>query len=355
MAKNKQEKAVVTQDNRFIFAKYDMNANELKFFMWIIAQINSQKDQLFQVCEIPVREIFSVFNQKSLDNYSYIRNLCESMLKKTYVEDFRLLDEKTMKLVRVFQGYTLFDYIKYQEGEAVIHYKLNDFLMQYLLNLKGNFTQIKFSDIQRMKSSYSIRIYNMLLSELKQNKQTFEISLAVLHNILETTKSVQEKWSNFKKVVIDQTIKDINAKSNIILFEVQPIKEGKKIVALKFFFDYKGNENRVKREKKKSERYFNFLASELSSLFGKSIYFGKHKIFKTLPISHLKKLIVYTLTQKEDSITLVVQDKENEKFYMLNNINSLRQVTAIKRCIEDATENFYSDQDNIKVLQSLFS
>ncbi|MGI0439023.1 RepB family plasmid replication initiator protein [Helicobacter himalayensis] len=57
--KRKAQKAIVTQDNRFIYAKYDMNANEMKFFMWIVAQLNSQKEQLFQVCEIPFKRDFS--------------------------------------------------------------------------------------------------------------------------------------------------------------------------------------------------------------------------------------------------------------------------------------------------------
>ncbi|MGQ2874769.1 hypothetical protein ABCS21_010590 (plasmid) [Campylobacter coli] len=26
-----------------------MNTNEMKFFMWIVAQLNSQKEQLFQI------------------------------------------------------------------------------------------------------------------------------------------------------------------------------------------------------------------------------------------------------------------------------------------------------------------
>nr|WP_235882041.1 RepB family plasmid replication initiator protein [Campylobacter coli] len=41
--KKRIQKAVVTQNNRFVYAKYDMNTNELKMFMWIVAQINSQK------------------------------------------------------------------------------------------------------------------------------------------------------------------------------------------------------------------------------------------------------------------------------------------------------------------------
>ncbi|EPM2774095.1 replication initiation protein, partial [Campylobacter jejuni] len=77
--KKKIQKAVVTQNNRFVYAKYDMNTNELKMFMWIVAQINSQKDTLFQVCEIPLSQIFEVLNHKSAENYTYIINLIDSM------------------------------------------------------------------------------------------------------------------------------------------------------------------------------------------------------------------------------------------------------------------------------------
>ncbi|TLD80372.1 RepB family plasmid replication initiator protein, partial [Helicobacter trogontum] len=35
----KNEKMVVTQDNKFVYAKYNMSANEMKFFMWIVGQI----------------------------------------------------------------------------------------------------------------------------------------------------------------------------------------------------------------------------------------------------------------------------------------------------------------------------
>lgn len=335
--KSRQDKAVVKQDNRFVFAKYNMSTNELKLFMWIVAQVNSQRDQLFQICEIPVKEIFGIFDQKSFDNYTYIRNLCESMLKKTYIEDFRLLDERTMKEVKIFQGYTLFEYIRYQEGEAVIQYKLNDFLMQYLLDLKGNFTQLKFSDIQRMKSSYSIRIYNMLLSELKQNRQFFEIKLSVLQNILETPKSLKDRWSNFKKVVLDQTVKDINSKTNMILYSINILKEGKKITSLRFNFDYKSNEKKIKREKQKKCHFLNFLASQLSSLLGKSIFFGKSKAFKKHKAFHsMEELFIYSYEIKEQDITLLIQDRKTKQIFSFNKLETLQQVSLIKQCVRDA-------------------
>ena len=76
MSKTKSSKAVVTQDNRFVYAKYDLNANEMKFFMWIIAQINSQKDQLFPTCLIPLSEVFEIWQwKKGIINYSYCADI----------------------------------------------------------------------------------------------------------------------------------------------------------------------------------------------------------------------------------------------------------------------------------------
>ncbi|OOX97224.1 replication initiation protein, partial [Campylobacter coli] len=165
--KKRIQKAVVTQNNRFVYAKYDMNTNELKMFMWIIAQLNSQKDALFQVCEMPLSQIFEVLNHQSEENYTYIKNLIDSMAKKTYIEDFKLLDEKTMKEVEIHRVMPLFQFIEYKKGASSINYRLNNSLMEYLLDQKRDFTQLKFNDIQQMKSAYSIRIYNMLICELK--------------------------------------------------------------------------------------------------------------------------------------------------------------------------------------------
>lgn len=243
--KKKIQKAIVTQNNRFVYAKYDMNANELKMFMWIVAQINSQKDSLFQVCEIPLSQIFEVWqwkeNRSKEINYNYVINLIDSMAKKTYIEDFKLLDENTMKEVRIHQVMPLFEFIRYKQGEANISYKLNNTLMQYLLDQKRDFTQLKFSDIQQMKSAYSIRIYNMLVCELKQNRQSLKINLAVLQNLLEVPKSFYE-WYDFNRFVLKQAEKDINGKSNIVLLEIKTYKTGRKITDLEFIFDYKNND-----------------------------------------------------------------------------------------------------------------
>ncbi|MBX7491552.1 replication initiation protein [Helicobacter turcicus] len=337
--KKRANKAIVTQDNRFIYAKYDMNANEMKFFMWIVAQLNSQKEQLFQVCEIPLSEIFQVWQWgETSEGYNYVRDLCYSMAKKAYVEDFKLLDEKTMKEKSVFQAMPLFKFIRYEQGQSYVTYQLNDSLTEYLLDLKRDFTQLKFSDIQQMKSAYSIRIYNMLVCELKQNRQSLKMNLAVLQNILEVPKSLQD-WQGFQRRVLAQAKKDINAKSNLILLDIKTFKTGRKITDLEFIFDYKNNDKRIQRDKEKQDSFNEALIKAIESYAGKSIYFKDYGE------------LIYRNWQWENNdkkrIFAVFTRKSDEKLICFL-VKNFKDINALQKAKDKAEEMFYLDTEAVK-------
>ncbi|ECP7176102.1 replication initiation protein [Campylobacter jejuni] len=333
--KTKIQKAIVTQNNRFVYAKYDMNTNELKMFMWIVAQINSQKDSLFQVCEMPLSQIFEVLNHQSDENYTYIKNLIDSMAKKTYIEDFKLLDEKTMKEVEIHRVMPLFQFIEYKKGASSINYRLNNSLMEYLLDQKRDFTQLKFNDIQDMKSAYSIRIYNMLLCELKQNRQSFKINLAVLQNLLEVPKSYYE-WFDFNRFVLKQAEKDINGKSNLVLLEIKTYKTGRKITEIEFIYDYKNNDKKIMRDKIKKENYFNRLKEILSSYIGKSIYDERYG-----------EMIVVSYDQKEDDKLFIVAERKSDGNLVAFRVKTFKDINSLEKLKDKAEELFYLDKQRV--------
>lgn len=338
--KQRAKKAVVTQDNRFVYAKYDMNANELKFFMWIVAQINSQKDTLFQVCEIPLSEVFEIWQWKeNRVDYSYCHNIVESMARKIYIEDFKLLDETTMKEVGVKRAMPLFKFLEYREGQGYITYQLNDCLMQYLLDQKRDFTQLKFDDIQRMKSAYSIRIYNMLVCELKQNRQSLKMNVAVLQNILEVPKSL-EIWDNFKQKILHQAQKDINAKSNIVLLEIKTFKTGRKITDLEFIFDYKNKDKRIQREEEKQKSFNKALIEAIQGFIGKSVHFGEK----------IGELVCegYRWEDKEETQLTALFRRQSDNHLFILPVRAFKDINAIQKAKDKAEELFYTDIDRIQ-------
>jgi plasmid replication initiation protein len=335
--KKRADKAIVTQDNRFVYAKYDMNTNEMKFFMWIVAQLNSQKEQLFQICEIPLSEVFEIWQWKNgSEGYNYVRCICESMAKKVYIEDFKLLDEKTMKEKRIFQAMPLFKFIRYEEGQGYITYQLNDSLTEYLLDLKRDFTQLKFSDIQRMKSAYSIRIYNMLVCELKQNRQNLKINLSVLQNILEIPKGYD--WYDFKRFALEQAKKDINTKSNIVLLEIKTFKTGRKITDLEFIFDYKNNDAKIKRDEEKHANFINRLIEIVEEYIGKSIHDTRYG-----------DMIVISYEYQEDKKSLfVIAERKEDKRLFKYLTRDFKDLKALQKAKDKAEELFYLDSQMVK-------
>lgn len=327
ITKRKSNKAIVSQDNRLIYAKYDMNTNEIKFFMWVIAQIYSQKEQLFQICEIPVNELFTIFgHQENSKNHMYVKSLIDGMARKVYIEDFKLLDKNTMKEVNVHQAMPIFKFLRYKDGDGYISYQLNDSLQEYLLDLKRDFTQIKFKDIQKMRSAYSIRIYNMLVCELKQNKLNLKISLAALQNILEVPKILLE-YKHFKQKILIPSQKDINKQTEIELLDIKPIKEGRKIVELNFIFDYKDNSKRTNRDFSKKINFNNKLEEKLKKYYG-----------STLLLKDLGEVILTDTHYKDEQLFLLVTRKiNNECVYIKANNPSI--IDNIKKAIKSVKNN----------------
>ncbi len=247
----KSQKYLVTQDNRFIYAKYgDTTANELKFFYYVISKLNSINDKDFELHEVPISEILGkVLSHESEDNYTYIQKLCRNLAKRILEDESLVIDPITNKEDELFEVMAIFKRIQYLKRKAVICYQLNDCLKPYLLGLRKNFTQIPLQRILPIKSGYAIRIYQMLLSELKQNRNEVEMNLLYLQDVLCVPKSLYV-WIDFKKRVLEPSLKEINATTDIVA-DYRPLKERQKIVKLEFELCYKDLQRRKDQAKDK--------------------------------------------------------------------------------------------------------
>ncbi|EMG92107.1 replication initiation protein, partial [Helicobacter pylori] len=269
----KSQKYLVTQDNRLIYAKYgDMTANELKFFYYVISKLNPLNDKDFELCEVPINEILGeTLEHENLDaNYTYIQKLCRNLAKRILEDESLVIDPITNKEDELFEVMAIFKRIQYLKKKAVICYQLNDCLKPYLLGLKKNFTQIPLQHILPIKSGYAIRIYQMLLSELKQNRNEIEMNLLYLQDVLCVPKSLYA-WIDFKKRVLEPSLKEINATTDIIA-DYKPLKERQKIVKLEFQLCYKDLQRRKDQAKnKETQRIQTEIIEPLNELKNKTL------------------------------------------------------------------------------------
>lgn len=123
------------------------------------------------------------------------------------------------------------DKCEYQEGEGRVSIKFGSSIAAQLIGLTRQFTKTDLLNVGELSSVHSIRIYEMLsqfrdtgwrIMELEKLKEALS-----LHNCY-------PDFTDFKKRVIAPSVKDINEKTDLMIYDTEVIKTGKRVTSLKF-------------------------------------------------------------------------------------------------------------------------
>lgn len=210
---------MVYKDNYLVEASYRLSLMEQRIMLFTIARLDPTNPKLNH--EFYVRDFLSFF--PDLDQRSIYNNLKDAIDKlwdrsvKTehpeYVQYFRWISSK-----------------KYYKDEGRISLSFTPEIMPYLSQLEKQFTRYQLKNISSFKGSYSIRLYELLT----QYKSTGNrgISIQDLRNWLQIGDKYP-RYNSFREWVIEPSISEINQKSDLLI-SVEPIKRGRKILALEF-------------------------------------------------------------------------------------------------------------------------
>ena len=124
-------------------------------------------------------------------------------------------------------------YVEYDVSNGKIEIAFDPRLKPYLLQLKREFTSYKLKHVLELKSSYSIRIYEIL--KKWQTIGKIEIQLEDLRKMLGVTDKYLE-YHNFKKRVLNKAKTEINEKTDLS-FDFEEVKTGRMVTGIKFFIN----------------------------------------------------------------------------------------------------------------------
>ncbi|GAA9105059.1 hypothetical protein HpHA157_15120 [Helicobacter pylori] len=350
----KSQKYLITQDNRFIYAKYgDTTANELKFFYYVISKLNSISDKAFEACEIPISEILvEVLEHENLDaNYLYIKKLCESLSKRYLLDETLIKDPVTNKEVDNFTIMSLFKFLQYTKGQATIKYQLNDCLKPYLLGLRKNFTQIPLQHILPIRSGYAIRIYQMLLSELKQNRNEVDLYLINLQDVLCVPKSFYA-WIDFKRNVLEPSLKEINATTDIVA-SYRTKKQRQKITQIVFEICYKDPQRRKDQAKDKEQQRIQIeIIKPLTELKDKTLAYPTDPLDENAIIALVYRGMHEIKEVKGKlQVVLTLEEANNPRKKQPLIISNAHQIEKLKAMNENYEKKFFT-QNASKILKN---
>lgn len=157
-----------------------------------------------------------------------------------YTEADSIMDELMSGVLRVipegkkyFKKYSLFSMCEY-EHDGVLRFKLNKDMSNFLLELKGDFTQPLLQDFLKMKSPYSMAIWHLMQREMQSKKPgvtneiEFDLSIEELREVTGTQDKLKQ-IGQFKERCFDKALREIDENCGVKI-TYENIKKGRNVV-----------------------------------------------------------------------------------------------------------------------------
>lgn len=230
---------LIKKANDLIESRYKFDVWETRFFLSVLAQIRKD-DQEFQQYRIWYKDVIKTFGLKSGDSYALLRNAAKSLMGKSFFVNY---EENGVERERQYHILREVDYMKAgQEGKGRVteNHEYIDVIVEkkmkpFLLQLQKNFTAYDLKNVVQL-GVYPVRVYELLKQYQTIGKRTLKVN--EMKRMFELTDQYK-LFGDFFRWVIKPSISQINKHTDLFISNVEKIKEGRRVVALRFYFHAK--------------------------------------------------------------------------------------------------------------------
>lgn len=215
---------IISKSNTLIEANSRLNLVEQKILLCLASNIGPE-DHDFKTYTFPIRQFHELLDLKGAAKYTELSKITKQLLSK--VVEIKT-GEELMQISWLSSA-------TYNQHKGTIDMRFDPLLKPFLLELSNKFTSYKLSNVVKLKSTYAIRIYELLKQYEELKERT--ISLDNLRYYLDAM-DVYPNYANFKQRVLQPSQKELSQKTDIY-FEFEEIKLGRKVQKIKFFIKSK--------------------------------------------------------------------------------------------------------------------
>jgi len=226
---NRRQPAVI-KANSLIEAKYKLSAREQKVLLFLISKLDSQNISN-PIYETHVDEIMQVLSESGIkwgDAYTYFTEII--MLLKS--KPISIYSEGEIVMANWLGTVSLV------EKSGVVKYSFDSLISPFLFEIKKNFTKYPLRHIIKLRSTYSIRMYELLKQYARIGERKFD--LVDLRELLGIEEDLYPRFYDFDKRVLKPAQKELE-KYTDISFTYKKIKYKRNIVALLFTMHMTGD------------------------------------------------------------------------------------------------------------------
>ncbi|PHB97164.1 initiator RepB protein [Bacillus toyonensis] len=214
-----KENNIVSKSNTLIEANSRLNLVEQKMLLCLASNIEPN-DRDFKTYTFPIKQFHDLLGLNGSTKYTELSKITKELLSK--VIEIRAGEE----LIQV----SWLSSAIYNRNKGTIDMRFDPLLKPFLLELSSKFTSYRLANVVKLKSTYAIRIYELLKQYEDLKERT--ISLENLRYYLDAM-DVYPNYANFKQRVLNPSQKELNQKTDIS-FEFEEIKLGRKVQKIRF-------------------------------------------------------------------------------------------------------------------------
>ncbi len=209
--------------------------------MSILSQIR-RDDNDFQVYRVWYKDVIRAFSLKSNQSYHLLREAAKSIMSKSFFVSYE--KDGTTREVQ-YHILRKIDYLKDgneskgRESQEYIDVTIEQEMKPFFLQLQRNFTAYDLRNVVKL-GAYPIRVYELLKQYESIGERTMDIE--EIKRMFEITKEYQ-RFPDFFRWVVSPAIKEINSHTDLLVTDCIKVKEGKKVVSLRFIFRRKPDED----------------------------------------------------------------------------------------------------------------
>ncbi|MEH6891863.1 replication initiation protein [Bacillus sp. JJ864] len=219
---------IVSKSNTLIEANSRLNLVEQKMLLCLASNIEPS-DRDFKTYTFPIKQFHDLLGLSGSTKYTELSKITKELLSK--VIEIRVGEE----LIQV----SWLSSAIYNRNKGTIDMRFDPLLKPFLLELSSKFTSYRLANVVKLKSTYAIRIYELLKQYEDLKERT--ISLENLRYYLDAM-DVYPNYANFKQRVLKPSQKELNQKTDIF-FEFEEIKSGRKVQKIRFIIRSQKNKD----------------------------------------------------------------------------------------------------------------
>lgn len=301
----------VTKSNALVNASYRLSLNELRIVLYALSKINPLDKEFKMSHKIDAREMASFFGIDTRVNKTFFKDIEDALVNRFWEREFSYYDEKEGKIIKerwlirvAFGG----------KNPHEMEFYYNPMIKDQLQQLSKQFTSYLLSNVNDMRSTFSIRIYEMAILHLNASKSHQSHMYKTVDELKERlcVEGKYKQFSEFRIRVLEVAKKEINKKSDIkIDFSFK--KRGRSVHSIDFTITRK-----VAKPIKKPRKLEGRCDKTQDMLEGENPFPIKTKTFEEAKKIPGKNLDVYAIKADFDSWALKKSEppKNNDKAFL---------------------------------------